>query len=86
MVYEILAALVGFLLGFFFSNGVVYAATVIFVILFVWMGLDSRDKEIGALMNWAIMALVAIAGISMWITTISVNHWWGSIIPKGLLR
>lgn len=76
----------GFLAGFFFNNTVIFILTGIIAITIVLIAIDMAAKEIEGLLNLAAIFVLMLVLVAMWITAISVNHWWTNIIPTQLLR
>lgn len=81
-----MAALIGAVVGYFLSNTVVLTISGIIVFLIVLAAIDSRGKGICALFNYGAIVRLAIILVVMWVATLTVNHWWPSLLPKGILR
>lgn len=80
------AIVIGFLVAFFFHNTIVFILTGIIMIAIILAVICMTEEGLtGILRIVAIVSLVFIL-VVMWITTISVNHWWAYIVPTQLLR
>ncbi len=82
----LLAALMGAVVGYFLSNTVVLIFSGIIVFLIILAAIDSMGKEICALFNYGAIVRLAIFLLVMWTVTLTVNNWWHSLLPKGILR
>ena len=80
------AVLIGAGSGYFLSNLVVLVLSVVLMVLIVLAAIDSIGKEICRFFNYEAIARLALILVVMWIVTITVNHWWHSILPHGILR
>ncbi|MBI4093338.1 hypothetical protein HY417_00080 [Candidatus Kaiserbacteria bacterium] len=79
-------AVIGFLIGYFFTNQAVYIFTGCLVLGIIVEYIDMKGREIDGFANMGSMACITVGLISLWITTLSVNHWWSVLIPSILLR
>ncbi len=82
----LMTALMGAVVGYFLSNTVVVAFSGVVVFLIVLAAIDSKGKEICALFNYGAIVRLVMFLLVMWATTITVNHWWHSFLPQGILR
>ncbi len=81
-----LALIAGFLSGYFLNNFVVFILTGLLLVLLLLAFVDSKGRELDVLFNWGAIQTFILVLLVMWITTMSVNHWWNSILPNGILR
>ncbi|MBI2062438.1 MAG: hypothetical protein HYT64_01995 [Candidatus Yanofskybacteria bacterium] len=81
-----MAVLMGAVVGYFLSNTVVLVLSGIIVLLIVLAAIDSMGKEICALFNYGAIVRLVIILVVMWVFTLTVNHWWHSFLPWGILR
>ena len=79
-------AIVGFVVGYLFIGEVVFTLTGLVTLLLIVAFIDIKGRELDSLFVVKAIFSLAILLLVMWVTVISVNHWWTLFIPEGILR